>query len=141
MTADEIAIVFLWLPGLPFAVVNLAKGKIGWGICAMTGIFWLLAIGAAVRLARPDSWWARKLYDDEEQARAEERFREERIGSFETPLEDPDRHRRGGPLGFECRVCGEQFESRDVAEHYVEHAHADATAAPSAAVSELTAAG
>ena len=31
MTTDEIAIVFLWLSGLPFAVVNFAKGKIGWG--------------------------------------------------------------------------------------------------------------
>jgi hypothetical protein len=135
-------VILFVLASIIFAVVNFAKGKVGWGIFALFGS--VLAIPPAIRLARPDSWWARNAYDEEKRARAEERFSvEERLGSFETPLEDPRRRHPVGEalLRFECRICGEEFERREDAEHHVERLHQDATVSPSAAVSELPASG
>jgi hypothetical protein len=55
-----------------FAAVCFLKGKLMWGVLGIyigpVGI-----IGAA-RLAKPDSWWARKYYDNEKLARAQERY-------------------------------------------------------------------
>jgi hypothetical protein len=119
------------------AAVNFAKGKIGWGICALIGllVLWVIALVAAIRLARPDSWWARRFYDEEKRAQAEERFREERFGSFEDGLESERRAPSGRHrLSFECSICGEGFESRKDGEHHVERLHPNATVAPSAAV-------
>ena len=59
------------------AAVNCLKGKFWWGLLSLLGVLWLFAVGAAIRLARPDSWWSRKLYDEETMARARERFADE----------------------------------------------------------------
>jgi lysyl-tRNA synthetase class 2 len=59
--ADAVVVVY--------AVVLLTAGV----VCALKGKWWMLAIGlvihltwfiGALRLARPNSWWARWRYDD-----------------------------------------------------------------------------
>jgi hypothetical protein len=118
------------------AAINFAKGKIGWGLCSLIGLLWPFAVGAAIRLARPESWWARRLYDEETMARSRERFAEERLGSFETKLEDGHKRSTGEPLQYECAVCGEVFGDQEAAEHHAAQHHPEAT--PASAVSRLT---
>lgn len=48
----------------PFAIVGCLKGRY---VLSIVGLFVLLgipAILAATRLARADSWWARRFYDE-----------------------------------------------------------------------------
>ena len=47
------------------------KGKRRW---AVIGFFSAWHLVAAYRLAKPDSWWARRFYDDAKRRRASERF-------------------------------------------------------------------
>jgi len=62
----------------PPSVVCFLKGKWVSGIVGIFGIIvlvgWLWACGAALRLAKPGSWWARKRYSDEKLARARARY-------------------------------------------------------------------
>lgn len=61
------AVVFL--PG----VVCLLKGQ--WLFFALGFVFGgLLWVIVAFRLARPDSWWARRFYEAQKLARARERY-------------------------------------------------------------------
>jgi hypothetical protein len=54
-----------------FAMVALLKGRV---VLAVIGVFVpLVAIVAALRLARPRSWWARR-YDPEKLSRSHARF-------------------------------------------------------------------
>jgi hypothetical protein len=57
------------------AVICLAKGK--WITGVIGFLLWPVGLFGAVRLARPSSPWARRLYDDEKMALARERFPEE----------------------------------------------------------------
>jgi hypothetical protein len=54
-------------------VVTALKGQ--WALFAAgwitVGVVWLIA---AARLARPGSWWARRLYDPRKLARAQARY-------------------------------------------------------------------
>jgi hypothetical protein len=60
-----------------FAVLAAMKGKY---VCAVIGIFiWLVAFVAAIRVARPNSWWARKRYRDDP---AKRQLSEEREARF-----------------------------------------------------------
>jgi hypothetical protein len=68
-----LALGMAWVLGL--VAVNLAKGKFWWAVLSLLGILWPFTLGAAIRLARPDSWWARHLYDERALARSQERFR------------------------------------------------------------------
>jgi hypothetical protein len=58
------------------AAVNFAKGKFWWGLISILGVLWPFTVIPAIRLARPESWWARKLYDEKAMARSRERFAE-----------------------------------------------------------------
>jgi hypothetical protein len=58
------------------AAINFAKGKFWWGVCSLLGVLWPFAVGAAIRLARSESWWARRLYNEKAIARSGERFAE-----------------------------------------------------------------
>jgi hypothetical protein len=65
------ALLLVALPG----VVTLLKGQflifvIG---VVLIGLVWVVA---AFRLARPDSWWAQRFYDDAKLRRARERYGE-----------------------------------------------------------------
>jgi hypothetical protein len=57
------------------AIVCLSKGK--WIVGVIGFLLWPVGLVGAVRLARPDSFWARRLYDPEKMQRAIERYRED----------------------------------------------------------------
>ncbi len=70
--ADILNLLIVQAVGWIFVAVCLLKGKLIWGVL---GIYmWPVALIGAVRLARPNSWWARKRYDDEMRARSNERY-------------------------------------------------------------------
>lgn len=57
---------------LAFVIVCFLKGKLMWGVF---GIYVpLLAIIGSIRLAKPESLWARKRYDEQKMARSRERY-------------------------------------------------------------------
>lgn len=69
---ENIELLLLQTPGLALAAICFLKGKLLWGVL---GIYLSpLALIGAVRLAKPDSWWARSRYDAERLARAHERY-------------------------------------------------------------------
>jgi len=63
------AIVVLLASLAVSAVVAMLKGRWNLLLFGVMGAFPLLWV-AAVRLAAPDSWWARRFYGDERRARA-----------------------------------------------------------------------
>lgn len=70
--AENLELVALQAPGWIFCIFCFLKGKLLWGV---VGIYApLLALIGAGRLAKPDSWWARRRYDAAKQARAEHRY-------------------------------------------------------------------
>jgi hypothetical protein len=64
--------LFLLLVIAPLVVTALKRQWLlllaGW---LTVGLVWWIA---ALRLGRPDSWWARRFYDDDKLARAEARY-------------------------------------------------------------------
>ncbi len=63
-------VIFAWLIGVPLACA--LKGKWWFMLFALLG-GWLGLVGA-IRLAKPDSYWARHWYGDEKMATTEQRF-------------------------------------------------------------------
>ncbi len=58
--------------GVALALICLLKGKLMW---AVVGVYISpIALVGALRLAKPDSWWARKRYGPEELARSHARY-------------------------------------------------------------------
>jgi hypothetical protein len=57
--ALTIALIFL-----PFAIVGCLKGRYALSIVSLFVLFGIPAILAATRLARADSWWAKRFYDE-----------------------------------------------------------------------------
>ena len=70
---------FLYVPwhvaGLVLAVPALLKGKPMTAVIGVVVPF--LALVGTIRLAKPDSWWARRFYDDATRTHAAERFKNE----------------------------------------------------------------
>ena len=54
-------------------LICLLKGK---PLVALGGLFFVSGLGiiGAIRLAKPDSYWARRYYDDAKRAKAQKRF-------------------------------------------------------------------
>jgi len=48
----------------PFAIVGCLKGRYVLSIVGLFVLFGIPAILAATRLARADSWWAKRFYDE-----------------------------------------------------------------------------
>jgi hypothetical protein len=136
-----VGLVLAVLAYVAVVAINFAKGKIGWGIAALLGVLWLFALGAAIRLARPSSWWAKQYYGPTKMAQAKERFPAEPTGVFEDTMEEQQKATRHERFPFECGVCGEAFEDRTEAENHVAHKHPDAAGAPAAAITRLGADG
>ncbi len=65
----------LWIVLSPFVIVGCLKGRYALSIVGMLVLFGIPAILSATRLARADSWWARRFYNDEQLAKADERYR------------------------------------------------------------------
>ena len=78
--------------GIGVGLVNAAKEKLWWALASL--IFWPVAIPAAVRLAKPHSLWARRLYRKGDRLeRAKERYGETGAASGPppaTPEPDPE---------------------------------------------------
>lgn len=61
---------------------------------------------------KPNSWWARKYYDE---------AKLELAGGRQSPIESGKRLK--GPLAWECRVCGERFSDEEDAGWHVRSTH------------------
>ena len=72
---DIIAVIITQALMLLWVGICLLKGKLMWGVFGFYIPF--VAIIGASRLAKPDSWWARKRYDDEKRARSSKRYEKE----------------------------------------------------------------
>jgi hypothetical protein len=70
--ADIAELLAVQAVGLTFCVVCFLKGKLMWGVIGV--YFWPVALIGAWRLAKPDSSWARKRYDEAKLARAHKRY-------------------------------------------------------------------
>jgi len=76
--AGIISVVASLAIGWAFVIVCFMKGKLIWGVLGL--YLSPIAIVAALRLARPGSWWARKRYDEAKLERSRQRYRgEEKI--------------------------------------------------------------
>ncbi len=64
-------ILFILLP-IPAAVVAAMKGR--WFLFVAGFIFSGVWIVTSLRLAEPDSWWARRFYDEEKLLRSKRRY-------------------------------------------------------------------
>jgi hypothetical protein len=75
--ADMLGYFALQIPGWIFAVVAFLKGKLIWGVIGL--YLWPVGLIGAVRLAHPDSWWARRRYAEkpERLERAKRRYKHE----------------------------------------------------------------
>jgi hypothetical protein len=67
-------LVTLWIVLSPFVVIGCLKGRYALSVVGMVVLFGIPAVLAATRLARTDSWWARRFYDDARLREAEERY-------------------------------------------------------------------
>jgi hypothetical protein len=68
----EIEYVALQIPGWILVVICFLKGKLLWGVFGVYA--WPVALIGAARLAKPDSWWARRRYGPEKLARSQRRY-------------------------------------------------------------------
>jgi hypothetical protein len=93
-----VGVVILWL--VP-SVVCFLKGKWVSGLVGIFGIVvgvgWIWACGAAVRLAKPGSVWARRRYFGEKLARARERYPDDASVADAEQEEAPEPPRLGTP--------------------------------------------
>jgi hypothetical protein len=62
------------LVALVAAVPACLKGRYALAIAGFVVLSGIPAMIAAVRLARVDSWWAKRFYDDEKMQRSAERY-------------------------------------------------------------------
>jgi hypothetical protein len=76
--AIVIAVVVLFIVGV--ITINVLKGKRGFAVVGLiVHIVWYVG---AIRLAKPDSWWARRYYGPEKLERSRMRF----VGRESNPL-------------------------------------------------------
>lgn len=68
------SVLFIAAMAFPFAVVGCLKGRYFLSIVGMVLLFGIPAILAATRLARTDSWWARRFYDEGKLRQAADRY-------------------------------------------------------------------
>jgi hypothetical protein len=61
---SRVALLTIWIIMSPFVVVGCLKGRYALSIVGVFVLFGVPAILAATRLARPDSWWAKRFYDE-----------------------------------------------------------------------------
>jgi hypothetical protein len=67
-------IVYIWIIASPFVVVGCLKGRYALSIVGMFALFGIPAILAGTRIARSDSWWAKRFYGKEKLGRAAHRY-------------------------------------------------------------------
>lgn len=67
-------LVYIWIIASPFVVVGCLKGRYALSIIGLFVLLGIPPILAGVRLARPDSWWAKRFYAEEQLTRAAHRY-------------------------------------------------------------------
>jgi purine-cytosine permease-like protein len=67
-----LAMVIVILSPFPVCILKGRGWNCLWWFLPMIG-YWIV-VGSAIRLARPDSWWYRRRYDEAKRARSELRF-------------------------------------------------------------------
>jgi hypothetical protein len=68
------ALLTLWIVMSPLVVVGCLKGRYALSLAGLFVLFGIPAILAATRLARDDSWWAKRVYDEDTLSRAAHRY-------------------------------------------------------------------
>jgi hypothetical protein len=68
-------LIYLWIFMSPFVVIGCLKGRYALSVVGLFVLFGIPAILSATRLARDDSWWAKRYYDAEQLARSRDRYR------------------------------------------------------------------
>lgn len=58
----------------PFAIVGCLKGRYALSVVGLLVLFGIPAILAATRLARADSWWATRFYDEDKLIQTAHRY-------------------------------------------------------------------
>ena len=66
--------MYIWIIASPFVVAGCLKGRYALSIVGLFVLFGIPAILAGTRLARPDSWWAKRFYGEEQLSRAAHRY-------------------------------------------------------------------
>lgn len=67
-------LIYIWIIASPFVIVGCLKGRYALSIVGLFVLFGIPAILAGARLARRDSWWAKRFYDDDQLARTVQRY-------------------------------------------------------------------
>jgi hypothetical protein len=100
----------------------------------LTGLAGFIVVLVGVfRLAKPESWWARRYYGEEKMLQSRARYAHapaERVRASD----ELQQRVVSEAFGFECRICGEAFESQVDAEHHVRTSHAGSAQSPGDAV-------
>ena len=69
---DAIGLIVPQVIGWIWVVICFLKGKLLWGVFGIYIPF--VSIFGAIRIAKPDSWWARKRYDEAKMERSRKRY-------------------------------------------------------------------
>jgi hypothetical protein len=72
---ENVEWLLLQVPWWTLVAICFVKGKLIWGVLGI--YFGPIALVGAIRVAKPDSWWARHRYDSAKLARAQERYEAE----------------------------------------------------------------
>ena len=77
LNADNslVALLTIWLLMSPFMIVGCLKGRYALSIVGVFFVFGIPAVLASTRLARRDSWWAKRFYDADRLGAAAARYR------------------------------------------------------------------
>jgi hypothetical protein len=69
-----VGLIYIWILASPFVLVGCLKGRDALSIVGLFVLFGIPAILAGTRLARRDSWWAKRFYDQDRLAQAAHRY-------------------------------------------------------------------
>jgi hypothetical protein len=69
-----VGLIYIWILASPFVLVGCLKGRYVLSIVGLFVLFGIPAILAGTRLARRDSWWAKRFYDQDQLAQADHRY-------------------------------------------------------------------
>jgi hypothetical protein len=69
-----VGLIYIWILASPFVLVGCLKGRYALSIVGLFVLFGIPAILAGARLARSDSWWAKRFYDKDQLAQAAHRY-------------------------------------------------------------------
>jgi hypothetical protein len=69
---DILGYIAFQIPGWSMAVICFLKGKLIWGVLGL--YFWPVGLIGAIRLGHPDSWWAKRRYDEAKLERSKGRY-------------------------------------------------------------------